>query len=33
MVGRDAELAQLRARLGEAADGHPVAALIGGDAG
>ena len=33
LVGRDAELARLRALLDEAAGGRAVAALIGGDAG
>jgi DNA-binding CsgD family transcriptional regulator len=33
LVGRDAELGRLRARLDDAAAGRAVAALIGGDAG
>jgi predicted ATPase len=33
LVGRDAELSRLRARLDDAASGRAVAALIGGDAG
>jgi DNA-binding CsgD family transcriptional regulator len=33
LVGRDAELARLRALLNEAAQGRAVAALVGGDAG
>ena len=33
LVGRDAELERLRARLDDAAAGRAVAALIGGDAG
>ena len=33
LVGRQAELARLRALLDEAAAGMPVVALVGGDAG
>jgi hypothetical protein len=33
LVGRDAEFARLRTLLDDAASGHPVVALIGGDAG
>jgi DNA-binding NarL/FixJ family response regulator len=33
LVGRDAELARLRALLGDAADGRAVTALVSGDAG
>src|SRR5215469_6520032 len=33
LVGRDAELARLRALLGDAADGRAVMALVSGDAG
>ena len=33
LVGRDTELARLRALLDDAAAGHAVTALVGGDAG
>jgi DNA-binding CsgD family transcriptional regulator/tetratricopeptide (TPR) repeat protein len=33
LVGRDTEMARLRALLGDAAAGHAVTALVGGDAG
>jgi predicted ATPase len=33
LVGRDTELARLRGLLGDAAAGHAVTVLVGGDAG